>query len=67
MKKARPTNEPDDMQTEYDFQGGIRGKYASRYPVVALDPDVAAGFDDAEAVNAALRAFLKDRSNKNCD
>lgn len=67
MKKARPTNDPDDMQAEYDFRGGIRGKYASRYPVVALDPDVAAGFEDAEAVNAALRALLKDRSNKSCD
>jgi hypothetical protein len=67
MKKARPTSDPDEMQAEYDFRGGIRGKYASRYPVVVLDPDVAAGFEDAEAVNAALRALLKDRSKQNCD
>lgn len=67
MKKAKRTSEPDEMRAEYDFRGGIRGKYASRYPVVALDPDVAAGFEDAKAVNAALRALLKDRSNESGD
>jgi hypothetical protein len=55
------------MRAEYEFRGGIHGKYASRYPVVALDPDVAAGFEDAKAVNAALRALLKDRSNESGD
>jgi hypothetical protein len=33
------------MRAEYDFRGGIRGKYADRYTegtnVVLLDPDVA--------------------------
>ena len=63
----RPTSDPDEMQAEYDFRGGIRGKYAPRYPVVALDPDVAAGFEDAQSVNAALRALLKHQSNQSGD
>jgi hypothetical protein len=40
----------------------VRGKYAERYAkgttVVELEPDVAAAFPDAAAVNAALRALL---------
>jgi hypothetical protein len=49
------------MRREYDFSGGVRGKYAKRYAagsnVVVLDPDVAALFPDSEAVNSALRAL----------
>jgi hypothetical protein len=50
---------------EYDPQlirEGVRGKYAERFAagtrVVVLEPDVAAAFPDAAAVNAALRALL---------
>ena len=53
--------DPDEILPEYDFRGGERGKYAARYAegtnVVRLDPDVAAVFPTAEAVNAALRAL----------
>lgn len=54
---------PDpDLLDEYDFSGGIRGKYAERYAagtnVVMLDPDVAAAFPDERAVNEALREQL---------
>ena len=60
MKKMR--NDPD-MLEEYDFSGGIRGKYAKRYAegtnVVVLDPDVAEYFSDHEAVNEALRGLTK--------
>lgn len=54
------------MRDEYDFspeelRRGIRGKFASRVPqdvnLVAIDPDVADVFPDAEAVNQALRAM----------
>jgi hypothetical protein len=67
MKKSKhPSSANDDLRPEYDFRGGIRGKYAGRYPgatkVVTLDPDVAAEFKDSEAVNTALRTLLKDRS-----
>ncbi len=50
------------MRPEYDFRGGVRGKYVSRYRdgtnVVVLDPDVAAAFPNADAVNQALRKLL---------
>jgi hypothetical protein len=51
----------DEMRPEYDFRGGVRGKYAARYTegtnLVLLDPDVARAFPDA-AVNDALRALV---------
>ena len=57
------------MRPEYDFSGGVRGKYANRYRkgtnVVILDPDVAAAFPDSTSVNEALRALLEiTRRNK---
>lgn len=58
MKKMR--NDPD-MLEEYDFRGGIRGKYAKRYAegtnVVVIDPDVAEYFPDHDSVNEALRSL----------
>jgi hypothetical protein len=52
----------DEMLPEYDFSGGVRGKYAARYAsgsnVVKLSPDVAEAFPNAEAVNNALRALV---------
>jgi Trm5-related predicted tRNA methylase len=54
-------DEPDDMLPEYDFRGGVRGKYAERFTrgsnVVVLDPDVAEVFTSSADVNAALRAL----------
>ncbi len=54
-------NEPE-MLEEYDFSGGVRGKYAKRYAegtnVVVLDPDVAPYFPDHESVNDALRHLV---------
>lgn len=70
--KNEPSNPPEDefeMRDEYDFRGGVRGKYAERYArgtnVVLLDPDVAEVFPDSAAVNRALRALagiIKERS-----
>jgi hypothetical protein len=55
MKKM--PNDPD-MLEEYDFTGGVRGKYAKRYEegpnVVVIDPDVAEYFPDHDSVNEAL-------------
>jgi hypothetical protein len=52
----------DEMRPEYDIRGGVRGKYYERYRqgtnVVVLDPDVAAVFHDATAVNQALRMLI---------
>ncbi|HEV7588452.1 MAG TPA: hypothetical protein VGO40_10085 [Longimicrobium sp.] len=55
------SDEPDEMRAEYDFRGGVRGKYAERYArgtnMVLLDPDVAEVFPDPASVNRALRAL----------
>lgn len=52
-------HEPDTMREGYAFSGGIRGKHSHAYRqgtnVVLLEPEVAAIFTDAAAVNAALR------------
>jgi hypothetical protein len=52
----------DDILPEYDFSGGVRGKYAARYAqgtnVVVLDADVAAAFPTATDVNNALRGLV---------
>jgi hypothetical protein len=53
----------DAMRPEYDFSGGKRGKYATRYAegtnVVVLDPDVSEVFADSTSVNRALRALAE--------
>jgi hypothetical protein len=58
MKKMH--NDPD-LREEYDFSGGIRGKYAKRYAeganVVVIDQDVAEYFPDHDSVNEALRSL----------
>ena len=60
---------PDDLQDElrpeydFDFSKAVRGKYYKQYMessnVIVLEPDVAAAFQNAEAVNQALRAMLR--------
>lgn len=53
--------EDDEMLPEYDFSGGIRGKYVDRVRsshVVVLEDDVAEFFPDSESVNQALRGLL---------
>lgn len=53
----------DEMRPEYDFSGGVRGKYYEAYMqssnVVLLDPDVAEIFRDSASVNEALRLIAK--------
>jgi hypothetical protein len=62
VKKVKTTVREPDTQAEYDFRGGVRGKYAARYAegtnVVLLDPDVAELFPDSRTVNDALRALV---------
>ena len=62
------TEDDDDLRAEYDFsamKGAVPGKYAERYRegtnLVLLEPDVAAAFPDAKAVNDALREVLAQR------
>ena len=53
----------DEMRPEYDFSNGVRGKYFHRFMhssnVVVLEPDIAAAFPNAEAVNDALRGLIR--------
>jgi hypothetical protein len=73
VKRLRKNDEPmnhkseaenDDMLPEYDFSGGVRGKYYERYQqgtnVVLLEPDLARVFHDSAKVNAALRQYLSE-------
>jgi hypothetical protein len=59
MKKMR---DDPDMLEEYDFSGGVRGKYAKRYAeganVVVIEPDVAEYFPDHDSVNESLRSLV---------
>lgn len=54
--------EDDEMLEEYDFSGGVRGKYVERLKnsqhVVLLEPDVAEVFPDSESVNRILRGLV---------
>ena len=63
MSNSPNPNEEDEMREEYDFAGGVRGKYLKRFPkdvvMVTLAPDVAAAFPDADSVNEALRVLIK--------
>ncbi len=71
MRRARSRHEPEEMLPEYDFSGGVRGKYARRFTkdtiMVVLDADVAEVFPDPKSVNKALRALghiIRDRVRK---
>jgi hypothetical protein len=69
MKKALNKKSSDaEMADEYDFSGGIRGKYSKRFAagsnVVVLSPDVAQSFPDSQSVNEALRLLMKIAARK---
>jgi hypothetical protein len=61
MKKPSAKSAAKEMQAEYDFSRGVRGKHFRRYNrganVVVLEPDVAKVFLNAETVNDSLRAL----------
>ena len=64
MKKRIRSRQVNEMRKDYDFRGGVRGKYAGRLRregsnIVVLDQDVAEAFPDSRAVNRALRALLE--------
>ena len=63
MSPANDRGDEDQMRSEYDLRGGVRGKYYKQYMegtnVVLLDPDVAAVFRDSDSVNQALRVLIK--------
>jgi len=63
MNQDSNSTADDTMRPEYDFSGGVRGKYYEAYTqssnVVILDPDVAEIFPNSVAVNQALRLLAK--------
>ena len=70
MKKVESEID-DELRPEYDLsqlKGRVRGKYVERYRagtnLVLLEPDVAAAFPDAKAVNEALRLLIKVAENQ---
>ena len=71
MKKVESEMEEDELRPEYDLsqlKGRVRGKYVERYRagtnLVLLEPDVAAAFPDAKAVNEALRLLIRVAENQ---
>jgi hypothetical protein len=62
MKKPPSKQRAPKMKAEYDFSGGVRGKYAKKYErgtnVVLVDPELAQAFPDSKSVNDALRALV---------
>lgn len=67
-KKNKRVPRAAEKRDEYDFSGGVRGRYAghvrSDVKMVVLDPDVARAFTTPKAVNHALRAYLTQRRDK---
>ncbi len=63
MSRKPSPKYPDEMRPEYDFTGGVRGRFFNEYQkgtnVVLLDPDVAEVFPDSTSVNEALRALAR--------
>ena len=63
MKTVPKKRSETPMLKEYDFSGGVVGKYAKRYAkgvnLVLLDPDVAGVFPDSKSVNDALRSLVR--------
>jgi hypothetical protein len=61
-KKPRTRKVIPEMRAEYNFSGGVRGKYADRYQrgvnVVLIEPELVKAFPDSKSVNDALRALL---------
>ncbi|MCB1622595.1 MAG: hypothetical protein KDI44_17875 [Thiothrix sp.] len=57
------SNPDNEMRPEYDFSHGVRGRHHQAYQqganIIQLEPDVAAHFKDAEAVNRALRLLIQ--------
>lgn len=63
MSQSNSSEPKEEMRAEYDFSGGVRGKYYQQYTegtnVALLEPDVAEVFRDSESVNQALRVLIE--------
>ncbi len=63
MNPQHLTSDDDEMQPEYDFSAGVRGKHYRAYRaganIVLLEPDLVSAFPDSAAVNQALRLLVR--------
>ena len=61
-------SDEDTMRDEYDFSGGVRGKYVERLKegsnVVLISPELCEKFPSEAAVNEALRELLRIREKQ---
>jgi hypothetical protein len=61
-KKDSERRHSEKLLKEYDFRGGVRGKYSKGYAsgnnIVLIEPDLAQIFPDSLSVNRALRQLL---------
>ncbi|HEY5637497.1 MAG TPA: hypothetical protein VIS77_11435 [Burkholderiales bacterium] len=68
MSRKAPKVSEQDMRPEYDFSGGVRGKYYRRYVessnVVVIDADIHERFKNSAAVNDALRTLIRAAGKK---
>ena len=68
MSQSNNSEPKEEMREEYDFRGGVRGKYYKQYlegtNVVLLEADVAEVFRDSESVNQALRVLINIAKNQ---
>jgi hypothetical protein len=68
MTPKNNSEREDGMRDEYDFSGGVRGKfYVESFNctnLVLLDPDVGEAFRDSEAANQALRTLITVAKNQ---
>ncbi len=62
VKKSVSKRKAPEMRADYDFSGGVRGKYAEKYErgtnVVLIDAELTDAFPDSKSVNDALRALV---------
>jgi hypothetical protein len=67
-RNRTPRSGTGELRSEYDFSGGVRGKYVGRVAegtnLVLLDPDVAAEFRSDRAVNRVLREYLRKKPKR---
>ncbi len=60
-KDKDPIDEVDDLQPEYDFSKGVRGKFYRPGKTIirmTIDEDVARYYWSSELLNAALRQLI---------
>jgi hypothetical protein len=61
MSKDDDLDDENDILPEYDFKGGVRGKYYQPGKTIirmTIDEDVARYYWSSELVNAALRQLI---------